>query len=889
MSDSTLLVLFLLLALPLTFALLSGVIYWVSRRWQGEALLIARETAHVVANTRRETAGLTRVQVEYADLHLQPYTQMAMELGGLIDDLASAATELEQAWQTLEARASAQDANRLRAMLQAAPEAYTQRQMAADLIKRRAELHTLQKNAYGLVRSLGTVPAEISGRSKRAGEGIATLAAVMERLDRAGLQGRLLDEAADALTQMRQAQERFPSAVDSNPQVMRETAGITYDLLLVIEPLLGEWLPRVQGWEQQFQRLVEAGQRLQQTQANFRSALGQPPAGLVTTHFQAALLKVGTAATELQNRRNGLEVQNLRALERETSHLERTLQETALQYDRSVLETAELDRLLLQLESGFKRLAGEMARGETHETFPLAWEATLMTRNDLQERIGALGTREQPRAPDVITQALAEGKAQLERLGALLERVAEQNERYADLERLLQTTELAEGAEWVRKTHLLLRQTAAYDPANWDKADDVAGMPRDLSAVDELQRRLVPLDRPAVIKEGGLARRLEETRGLAALHQKLRPRIERVRARLAELRDQDQDSRDEVERLSTTIDQIALLLNGNSYLQEIAAVELSKLRGEVGRLIEDFGRPEAGVLERKIQRMHAVQESLARNTLNWLERLGVNIQVHTRAINDQLGLLDRMAQLEDREVADAREVLRRLGITPTYRRPVGYLEAAAELKRCTQDWQAAASAAGALDGCVQPVLDAVRDAENARQAARVVFTSAARSISGGRRDWPPVRPAMQGELEEFRKLEARLDGLRAQRWSAGRLVRELGLLYHELDKIDDRAKEALRQVETDRAAVLDAERGVLDLQRQWQGLVLRYPDQPAVGDGARDLVAQTEQRLNYLRAQYRRGAMNYDQIMAGLEDMAESLRGARFRTSDGITVGITDI
>jgi hypothetical protein len=899
--DPILLALLLLLALPLTLALLAGAAYALSRRWQGEAVLAGEEATRVLVDTRRETSGLRRIQAEYAELHRQPYAQLAEELMAEVVEVEREAAELELDWQKLDAYREVKTVNRLRGFLQAAPDAYTQRQMAVDLNKRCAEIRMRLQASYSLVQRLDAVPAEVTGRAMRVDEGTRAFQTSLSTLKGAGLSGRMMEEAEDALLQVQQSQARIPAQFDPSGNIdpptqpegelgpskteNRQSAGEMHDLLIGIEPVLGEWLPRVQGWEQQHHRLVDAGQNLQKTIVNFRSALANAPAQLVVSRYQAVLLQVSAAAAELEERRAGAEVKDLRALERETSLLERTLEETALQYDRSVVEVGQLDRLLLQLESDFKLLAGRMAQNEIHETYPLAWDTSRLAQNDMQEKIASLGQRELKRTPEEVAQALAAGNEYLEQLGALLEKTTEQNGLYTDLIQLLETTELAEGGEWARRAVLLTREMAVFDPANWSKQDDVGTLVRDIGGLDELQRRLVPAEKPAAIKESGLPRRLAETRQLAGLHQKQRPRVDRVRSRLTELRVHDQDARDDLERLTAAIDQLALLLNNNTYLQETAAVELSRLRGESGRLAEELGRPEAGVLEKKIQRLNAAQEGLAKAASGWLDRLSANIQIHTRSIADELAALDQVAALDDREVIDSREVLRRLGPAPSYPRPANYMEAASGLKRCAADWQSAAACAAALESCGEPVLAAARDADAARKSAQAVFQSAAK-LAGGRREWPPARQTLVKELEEFRKLEARLDGLHGQRWSAGRLVRELTLLYHELDKIEDRAAGAVRQAEVERAAELEAERTVTELTRKWQGLGARYPGQAGIADGARDLVGQSEQRLSYMRAQYRRGSMDYDQVLTGLEDLAASLRGARFSTEDGKSVGV---
>ena len=84
-----------LLALPLTLALLTAVIYFLARRWQGEAEQAEEETARFLADVRREFSGLRGVQAEYSGLHRQPYTQLAEELAGLVEEIEHETDELE--------------------------------------------------------------------------------------------------------------------------------------------------------------------------------------------------------------------------------------------------------------------------------------------------------------------------------------------------------------------------------------------------------------------------------------------------------------------------------------------------------------------------------------------------------------------------------------------------------------------------------------------------------------------------------------------------------------------------------------------------------------------------------------------------------------------------
>jgi len=885
--DANTVSLVLLVLTPILIALAVAALFWLTRRWRWQVEEALKLCADDLDAARGQIFDLREAQVEFAGMHRQPYADMSQELLNLIGEAEASTAALEKAWQELDARKTAAPGEKLRALIVAAPDAYRLARAVDELERLRDELAGRLAQGAAAVQALQAVPSEVAAQASQAIEGIAQLEALLDELHEVGLHGRMMDEADEALLRLQRDQVRFPSGFNGVgvAKATHLAASDLYDLLRNIQPLLGDWMPRVRSWQRMYLRGVETYDRLQKTSANFRAALAAPPPVLIVTRFQAALLQVAATAAELNERLRSAEVQSLRGLEREINHLERILQEAAEQYDQAVQQVAELDHLLLELEADFKLLASRMAEAEVEEDYPLNWDVTEPLKIELQEKIAGLGGRDLKRSPEQVGEALEQGHELFERLTTLLERTDGQIDRYRDLLSLLTSANLAEGAEWARRALQLTREVTAYDPANWNKTDEISGAARDVNALDELQRKLVPAEHPALLRESGLGRRLEETRALAGLHQRLRPRVEHIRARLSELRQLDRDAHDDLDRLVNTLEQTGLLLNGNSYLQEVAAVELSKLRGEAVRLREDFDRPEVGLLEKKAARFKTLSDTAARAMTGWIDRLAANMQLHTAAISESLAGLDGLAQLEDREVHDARELLRRVGAAPAYARPANPLEAAATLKRCAADWQSAAACAAALEQFTAPVLSAARDAEQARRSAKSVLVSAPK-LTSGRREWPPSRAALEHDAAEFRKLEARLDGLRGQRWSASRLVRELGLIYHDLDKLDDRAAQAVRAAEGERRAAQEAEQTLGDLIRRLEIFAQRHADQPGVADTALDLARQAEQRLAYLRSRYRQGGVDYDQVLEEMVELAGSLRSARFTSSDGRSIGL---
>ena len=82
------------------------------------------------------------------------------------------------------------------------------------------------------------------------------------------------------------------------------------------------------------------------------------------------------------------------------------------------------------------------------------------------------------------------------------------------------------------------------------------------------------------------------------------------------------------------------------------------------------------------------------------------------------------------------------------------------------------------------------------------------------------------------------------------------------------------------------ERMVATTQTQLDALAQRNTDQPGVVSAVRDQIKQAEQRLSYLRAQYRRGHTDYDQALKGVEELGATLYAAQFSTDDGRLLSI---
>lgn len=886
------LILYFLLALMVAFLIALVVVYYLVTRWRKQVDEALLQIGSDLNNAGLQIEMLQGVKQEYSALHRQPYTDLSDELQKKINRVLQDAQSLEQRWLDLNTLHHQVPLSRLQALIDLVPNAYHNQKTASSMWQHRDRIQRQLGEAQALAKRMEALPSEMYSQTLRAGEGIQKMESMLKDLHEAGLHGKQVEEADDALLRMQQGWRRIPAEFiagqppDVQLGAVRETTSAVFTVLGDIQPLLDEWLERVTGWDAQYRRAVESYERLRKTATNFRSALNNTASGLIVDGFRTELDKVGNTARALNRRLQEPLIEDLKALERETAHLDKVVQDSAARYDAASRRVEQLDRTLLELDTQLKVEAGRLEEAEKLQVHPLQWDISRPALNEIEESIAALGTREQPRTPEQVEEASKKAGELAEKLNAYTKRVDLVLERHRELLALLGTGAIANGAAFAAQVQTLAHNIQAYDPANWSSQESVSSLPAEAAQLDELQRQLTAGAQPAPIAESRLSDRLEEARRLAELHTRLRDKVDRVAARFADLQKVESDALDDVERAATTVESLALLLKDNPSLHEIASADLTRYRTELARLSSDLENPAQGAVERKVSRAHTLLDQLARSANGWLDKLAANLQAHTRRLSDLLADLDQVAMLEDRAVIDGRAQLERLGPNPVNRKAgLNFLDAAAELKRWNNDWQTGASVVEALENLAGPVLDAAQDAAQARAATRAAFQAAGK-LASGRRDWPPTRQSLAEDVKAFQELERRLDGLRIKRMTSGALVRELGQVYHELDQIEDRVSSAARQAEIEQQEALQIERQVEELQQRWQALAQRYPGQADLDLEIKDLVAQADQRIAQLKAQYKRGGINYDQVISALREQVNTLRTARFTGGEGQDVSL---
>lgn len=907
--DASLLAILIILALPVTLGLVVLVAYLLMLRWKKLADQASEESATSLGDSVRRLDGMRHTAAVYGEADCEPYTGLVGKLNGRVGELETSTAKIVQGWQSL-GDSPAIDALNPAQMFSNGIRDANRRFRAAQIVRRQAaenrgRIVELQK----LVAEMDAIPEQTAKRVATAGEQLSEIRERIERLHVMGVQG---EEFAAARRSVEQAEALFraipvlaaspetavseggtpgegmetvapPAGRKPDPtgssgpslDVLRAVGG-GVSVLAELEPLLGLWVPRLREWDEQASLADETVVRLAGGLADLRAALEQVPPGLDAGQWHETALRLSRAVDDLQVRRKTADGGQLRTLQRESGLLEKTVQESRAELDRAGELVTALAGKIRRMKNDLESISDRMNEAELQPVRPLRWENGQVQMTLLEKEFEDLGNPEERRTVAVAGQRLETAEGLSAKIAAFSRAVDQAIAQHGEIISQLGSPHLLNSGTWVRETSQLAAETSIWSADNWAKADGISSLVEDIARVRKLQETLVDGENSQPVRESEVAEVLAGLRRLAGMHTEEHARTERVRQRLEQLSSQEQDARIALDMLDTHAGQAELQVRGNRVLGSAPAQATQKLHEDTAALRAELDQRAEGSLERKLEKVHGLESGYCATVNGWLETLGKDLTDNLQRMQAQLKSLAVHANLDDRAVTEAQGLLAQLGAEPVYKVKGGPEGAGVELKRCVLDAQAAASYANALDVYARPVHETFREFNEEYHKTRSLYHPAA-GLTGGRSEWPPTRQLMEEEIAEFREIEKQVGELHTQTWSYSRLARDLGAIQTALGRLSIRAAEGVRQAEQERAAAQVSEREVLDLQRSWLQISRKLEGNlPQISLAAKELTVKADQRLSAYRRQYRGGTLDYDQVIEGLHDLADTLRWATF-------------
>lgn len=750
------------------------------------------------------------------------------------------------------------------------------------------------------VEQIYELPWDLAGECRQVEKDVDQFAQQVRWLQSKGTRGVTFQKAASQLTVMQQSLDGLPpafltAAKDELLEVTNMQITIrAFEIVSSVRPAIDHYLPQVNEWQTNLEKASAEYAGLKQVGANLRQALAAPPHGMEVSPLLARLDQVAQMATELNQRLTQPEAEQLKPLARETGHLRKVLEDLEQQYQRASQQVAKLHQSLVQLQEGAGKLTTQVITLERSQNYPLIWDESGKRLDGLRTKIQDLGSIQQLRSPEQILQQRGQAENLWEVYKGLSEKILKAAASHASLTALLNNPEIKDGDAWLKAAREVVAKAKTYDDKNWPKKDVPSALSEKLEELARLQSVLVPRDRNAPFKESGLDELLDRIRELSASYKELRPRLESVQTRLETLQSIESAGKDRLTASWSALEKAALLSESNPLLEEMIEKDIDRLGEEIRRLANELNAHDQGEIEKKAQRVRTHAEKINQEMSQWLIRFNGAIAEAAQKIGERLSQVQTVANLDEPVLDEARKLLQRPDVNnlaqggqaaassqgvvsrvtariaqlETKTSTPSDLEIIAELKYKNDLWQTLSAVQLALEEKMEPLLTAHREVEKARDEARQLMAEVAKNFPE-KRAWPPHHQAPFSEKQAVQSIDEKWEATRKKAARVEPITLELNRLTQQYHLAVERGSQVINRVEQDRERIQEIEWQIDSLKQRWQAQ--SDPSNAILQEGIQRLVNQAEARHSYIKQQFIRGAISYEQAIQNLQFLQDEI------------------
>lgn len=889
------------------------------------------------ADRLNQIAGFLQI---YAGIDQEPFSEPLDALQAEASDLENQLQEFLVSCRFYEERVLASVENRFLAIASAPARWLLLWRQLIGLRRESREIAGRLSAAEDQVERINEIPWELAEQSRQTEKDLAELAQTARYLQQEGAGGSALRTVISQLPVLQRGLDQIPrSYLEADRERLSATANLdttirVYEALNRIQPALARYLPQVREWNDYFQKTAEDYEVLKQSGANLRQLIANPPRGLDIAPIESRLDQIARMAVELGQQVAQPDVEQLKTLSREINHLQKVIQDTEHQFNRASLQANELGQSVTELEIGLEALSQQCDTLMHSKVYPLDWNESKSLLASLRKRLGAIGPAYKLRTPEQLVHDLKEVEAIRREQALLAEKIPQAAEQYRALTALMNSPEIQGGLSWLDESSQMLAQVEVYDPKNWPKRDSLQTLPGELEALKDLHNRLIPQDPAVPLKESELAERLQEAQQLYSQHKALRPRVESVRSRLEEVIALEKEGKEKLTASWTALERVSLLADTNDLIDSAAGKEIEQLANEIRQLGNDLNAQAYGEIEKKIQKINVQAEKVIQALNRWLGQLDAAIGERARQVSERLAQLDAITSLEDTPIQEARSLLAREALisaepeppargsvktaprsavgrltarvaaagsaaaeaargaaarlSPGDHKPaVSELEATAEIKRKNDLWLTLQAVQKALDEGSQPLLDAYEEMVKARNETRDSLAEVAKRTPE-KRSWPPTNQSPLSESQLLGPADGRLEALKRQRGRSEWAMVELGRLAQQYRFIAERARQVLHRINQDHERVQELEWQIAEVKRRWQAQAQASPGNSVMRENVQQVISQADSQLTYIKQQYLRGALSYEQTVQNMQLLYDQIFTARVSIDSQNDIGLNE-
>jgi DNA repair exonuclease SbcCD ATPase subunit len=880
--------------IPVILLATLGGLYLLVRYWRNRTQQDLKHNRSEMRGFQNRLRQILMTIQSYQGNGGEPYETRLVELQEQADEINARLAELERKNVASQEGMRQVAANRWQATVGGPFFWYQLRRQVRGMADDRQEIATALEQAEGLQTAIGHLPWDVAQRARQVGELQQRVDALLEQIQSRGVQGEAIQSAASQAAQSRADLSQVPEAfykADENAlleQVDQAAVIQVHGLLEKALPLLENLLSQLHTWEHQQSEAAAKVALMRQSLQSSGQALSEMLPGLDLSGMQSQLDQLQATAGDLQRSLDGLKVEHLPSVAAEATRVHKAAQDIEARSKVARQQLAELGDLLAELNGGLKQTATQLAALGTHSVRPVIWAQSRAQLTELSGQAKRVGPASQARTPEKLVQDVEAARRLSQQQKELYQHTQEVATHHEELVTLLASPGLNQGAVFRQQVQSLLAKVQEYAVENWARGDGVNRLPEELRYFDEgLQTVARDLQEP--VAESEISSRLDEARQLEQFQARLHERVEHIQARLGEIQQMEQQAQNQAAAMRAALNQAALLVSSNPFLEGLATGELGRLQKSLDLVENELENRQQGVVEKKAHNVEVLMGRAEQASQGWLDRLNKEIDGLKSTLARQVSELQGIAALDEQPVAEAQRLLsspQSFGASgfggTSLARPDAII---LELRRRSEYWQACKAGANALQDIAGPLLEAYQSAGQERQAARQLFSELNDWLRSSR-GWPPTSVDLDTERQELERLDGQWNGLRQQRARAIQLVKQYAGLEGTYRSLSERVHLAGEKAADERQKMEGLESEIDEMMQAWEQLRQNYRENQVTAGEIRRLLGDVDNERNQLKRQARQDIRSYDQILQGLQSLNRRLRLAQVSIDENHVIDV---
>ena len=825
--------------------------------------------------------GLVQQAERYPVDSPEPYGKPAQAIHSQLGSLQTKLADFKDGYIALQDKLHELNQNRFRALV-AAPYLWNDLHTSASRLDQKTSvIINHQQDVQSTLDQLKQLPWEIAAQARTAHLLQQQLQARLDELESNQVHGATLETTQEKSQGWQAAFAQIPAyfLTGIEAEVLQEASpAVTaevYSLARHAQPALQDLDQQAEDWQNQRQDAVRQVSQLHTLLGSLERLFNEMPAALELTPLNSEYDRLQQVAQNLEATLGRLEIESVATLIGETLRQQQACASLERELRQARQQLGSLNKILPDLDAAVNLVNEQFEQLSASPILPLRWGASQSQLAELARKAAAIRQHQAPHPPERMRRDLEAATQLLVEAKLLDQQTRATAESHAELLKLLDSPELASDLRWLEGARSLTEKIGGYDPVNWPRLEGAPHLATDLEEFSAHFQRLIAQGTKKPLAEADLPARLEEARWLARGSAELRSRIIKIQNRLDEIQELEEHSRQQLDEAARTLAQVTALERSNEALAKIVHADLTRLGAALVQAQTELEQRIRGSIEKKVRLTETFTGRLDQSLRHWQTLFSKEIESTKKALSEQLASLQNIAELDEPGIEAAKQLLASPAAHSASKAGSGsessQSDIVLELKRSCEFWQSCQASRKGLEDVAQPVVELFQEASRHRTNARQMLTSQTESLKGSE-NWLSGSTGLEGETQEFARLEGTWSALRNQPVRAMALVNQLGKLAARYEGLAERIQQASVKATQGQAQLAQLETDLDELAAQWENLWQAYRDNPTPSEEIRKLLADIDGERDLLQRQFRQGERSFGEVIHTLQQLQRRAR-----------------